>query len=193
VVEWPAGWERTPRRRDSRFGKHSLAVRVSALMAEVRRMGGTNLRIDHDLQTYSKSGVEVPYANQPQPDDPGVVVYFTLSGNRKVCWPCDRWRRVEDNLWAIVKSLEAKRGLERWGAVSMDREYEGYLQLPESTANQRVDAHTALGIAKDAPWATIRAAWRAWAKEHHPDRGGDHDRFTAMNSAVQRILEVERP
>lgn len=151
-------------------------------------MGGSDLRIDHDLETYERGGVERPYANQAMPDDRGVVVYFTLPGGRKVCWPCDRWQRPEDNLWAIVKSLEAKRGLERWGAVSMDREYEGYLHLPASAGEGAGDAFAALGIAPDAPRATVKAAWRAWAKEHHPDRGGDHDRFTDMNTAVQAIL-----
>ena len=50
-----------------------------------------------------------PYSNRRAPEDVGVAVYFTLEG-RPYVLPCDKWERVADNLAAIAKHVEAKRG-----------------------------------------------------------------------------------
>ncbi len=49
-----------------------------------------------------------------KPDDRGVAVYFTHL-RRSMCFTCDKWDQVEDNLYAIVKTIETLRGIERWG------------------------------------------------------------------------------
>ena len=42
----------------------------------------------------------------------------------------------------------------------------------------RGDAHyVALGIGRDATAAEIKSAYRAAAREHHPDKGGDAEEF----------------
>ena len=57
-------------------------------------------------------------------------VYFTRNG-RQLCIPCDRYLTVADNLRAVALSIEAIRGLERWGGMSMmDRAFTGFAQLP---------------------------------------------------------------
>lgn len=45
------------------------------------------------------------------------------------------------------------------------------------------DAYTLLGVARTADSAAIRAAWRAAARTHHPDRGGDPGAFAAAKTA----------
>lgn len=37
--------------------------------------------------------------------------------------------------------------------------------------------YSVLGISRDAPDAVVEAAYRALAKEKHPDNGGDPDEF----------------
>jgi hypothetical protein len=46
-------------------------------------------------------------------DDVGVAVYFSYR-NQQRCFACDRWNRIQDNMQAISKTIEALRGIERW-------------------------------------------------------------------------------
>jgi len=67
-----------------------------------------------------------PYSDRSQPADTGVAVYFDLKG-RQVSLACDKWNRVEDNVWAIAKHVEALRGQERWGVGSIEQAFRGYM------------------------------------------------------------------
>jgi len=40
----------------------------------------------------------------------------------------------------------------------------------QAAAGERIDPYQVLGVSRDADVATIKAAWRALAKENHPDR-----------------------
>ncbi|MBL8237297.1 MAG: hypothetical protein JNM66_07760 [Bryobacterales bacterium] len=79
-------------------------------MDEIRKLGGKQIVISSNLELRLDG---LPRAAQRTPADQGVAVYFTLNG-RSQCFPCDRWSTIEHNLWAIAKSIEALRGLERW-------------------------------------------------------------------------------
>jgi curved DNA-binding protein CbpA len=50
-----------------------------------------------------------------------------------------------------------------------------------------LDPYRALGLRRDATDAEVKAAHRRLAKRHHPDAGGDHDRFLRVQEAY-RIL-----
>ena len=60
----------------------------------------------------------LPYSNQTPPADKGVAVYFTHK-KQAMCFACDRWDRVQDNIYAIAMTIQALRGIERWGSGSM--------------------------------------------------------------------------
>ena len=47
-----------------------------------------------------------------------------------------------------------------------------------------------LGISPSAPWEDVERAYRAKAKVHHPDRGGDEDAMRALNEAYHRIKKL---
>ena len=64
-----------------------------------------------------------------QPEDRGAAVYFVLDGAHLVL-ACDRWDKVEDNLYAIVRELEANRSRVQWGVVSMQRAFACYSTRP---------------------------------------------------------------
>ena len=36
---------------------------------------------------------------------------------------------------------------------------------------------------------TLTRAFRKLARKHHPDKGGDHDKFVEINDAYQALLE----
>ena len=50
--------------------------------------------------------------------------------------------------------------------------------------------YRALGISPGASQEEIQAAFRRLAKQHHPDAGGDAERFQAVADAYSRLREV---
>jgi hypothetical protein len=44
-----------------------------------------------------------------------------------MCLACDRWDKVQDNIYAIAMTIEPLRGIERWGSGSM---VEQFAQMP---------------------------------------------------------------
>lgn len=49
-----------------------------------------------------------------------------------------------------------------------------------------------LGLEPDATEDQIKARWRELASEHHPDRGGDNDKFVEYSIAYKKCLEIAR-
>jgi len=124
----------------------------------------------------------LPYANRRPPADPGAAVYFQLKKRRTVL-ACDKWDRVEDNLWAIAKHVEALRGQERWGVGSVERAFAGYAALPAPGESAAATWYKVLGVAHDAPFEVVRDAYREQARKHHPDNGGNTDAMARVNAA----------
>src|SRR5919109_430186 len=54
----------------------------------------------------------------------------------------------------------------------------------------RRDPHDVLGVPRDAGQATIKAAWRRLAREHHPDLTRDDP--AAAERATRRMAEINR-
>jgi hypothetical protein len=166
---------------------------VALIEKEVRQVKATDLRIDTDI-IYRKDKPHIPRADGGNPEDPGVVVRFTLPGGRKVALPCDRFHRVQDNLRAIALTMERKRMATLYGVATTEAEYAGYAALPAGTPGFP-PASQVLGIHEDASPRLWKAAFRAWVLENHPDRrpGADEHLFDHVKKAVDRKLVVEAP
>jgi len=179
-LSWPFGWERTsPSNRErSRFDRHSIIQGARALDKEIGLMNGDNYIISTNIKIRSDG---LPYSNQSTPDDPGVAVYFDWK-DKPIVFACDKWWTVEDNLWAIVKHIEALRGQERWGVGSLDQAFAGYAALPAPSENW----WDILGVSQRASNEEIEQAYRNLAKIYHPDRpGGSHDMMSHINQAYE--------
>ncbi len=49
---------------------------------------------------------------------------------------CDKWDRIEHNIWASYLSIEAIRGLDRWGGSEfLDGLFSGFKALPSGEVN----------------------------------------------------------
>jgi len=219
TLAWPVGWPRTPKherergrfhggRNDQGWGTRDLTVNnsINRVQIEVGRMGGTSLRIDTDMPTRNDG---MPYSQARTPDDPGVVVSFRLPGGRPIVFPCDRFEKVAQNLAAIAATIAAKRAIERYGVTTLDREFEGYAALPSgdpvadsiAAGNMRAqaripdhdgfDPYAVLEVTAGASPEVIRAAYKAQAMKHHPDRGGDPAKMADVNRAM-KILEARQ-
>jgi DnaJ-domain-containing protein 1 len=190
---WPFGQKRTDARarKHARFStrgyigprrKHSVHESARELEAEIRRMGGREMIISSNLRVKVNG---LPYSSQKQPDDPGVAVYFKWN-KRDLVFACDAWLTVEDNLWAIVKHIEALRGQERWGVGSLDQAFAGYMALPDPVTRKWWEV---LGVPSDSDDATIKSAYFRLAKIHHPDAGGDPVLFDQVQKAYDLAIQ----
>lgn len=52
---------------------------------------------------------------------------------------------------------------------------------------QETNPHELLYVLDDAPFEVIKAAYRALAQLHHPDKGGDQASFRAIKAAFEEI------
>ena len=193
-LAWPAGWKRTnnPERSNfhSKSGKYSKQPRSVAkardeVLLQLERIVATSAVISTNIQT-TLAGV--PYSNRAEPEDRGAAVYFVTQGKEQ-CIPCDKWDRVADNLWAIAKTLDALRGIERWGAKEMvDAAFRGFEALPapgQIHLGQRKPWHEVLQVSPDADKEIIQVAYRRLARKYHPDnqQTGDENKFHEIEKA----------
>lgn len=188
-LQWPPAWPRTKRPESARFDT-SFGIARNRLLDELRLLGATDVIISSNIEL-RRDGL--PYSNQRQPDDPAIAVYFKLNGENQ-CVPCDKWTRTEDNLQAIRKTIEALRGLERWGAKEMvNAAFRGFKALPESII---MSEHTArawwevLEVSQTANPDVIRAAYKAQLHYKHPDKGGNQWKFEELQKAFKEAMSV---
>ena len=134
----------------------------------------------------------IPYANQPEPTDSGVSVYFERKGKQMV-FACDRWTKVKDNIRAIEKTIEAMRGIERWGASDMlERAFSAFEALPAPGQTAKRTWWQILGVSETATKDEINAAYREKAKSSHPDSGGSDDDMSELNVARAAGLKARK-
>ena len=55
-----------------------------------------------------------------------------------------------------------------------------------------MDPWKTLGVARGASEAEVRAAFRHWVWETHPDRGGDASRFRPVVEAYRWLVDLDR-
>ena len=84
-------------------------------------------------------------------------------------------------LWSVVvRALRELRG--------------DYVPEQPRPSNEDVEVcYRLLGLSPSARWEEIERAYRAKAKIHHPDRGGDEDAMRALNEAYNRIKQLKKP
>ena len=52
--------------------------------------------------------------------------------------------------------------------------------------------YSVLGVSKNAETAEIRTAYKQLAKEHHPDKGGDPEKFKELSEAHEVLSDDAR-
>ncbi len=180
-LTWPIGRPRARSREHARF-KTALGAAIQNVHREVALLGGVQLVISSNL-LLRRDGL--PSARSGYIGDVGVAVYFELK-KKPMCFACDRWDAVQDNMQAIAKTIEALRGIERWGSGSMvEQAFTGFLALPAPEQPWQT-----LGLSTSNPTRDeVEQAHRRLAMKHHPDRGDTTDAMGRINAARDALLE----
>lgn len=120
-----------------------------------------------------------------KPTHPGVILTIETRKLGTLIYETDRfsgWGSQAGwhaNLRAIALGMEALRKVDRYGIASQGQQYAGYRELgsgtPMPAAKMTLDQAQRL--------LAEHGGFRAAAKEHHPDAGGDPDLF-------RRIVEA---
>lgn len=129
-----------------------------------------------------------PIASAMEPKDPGVAVYFRLK-DKPMAFACDRYVYVYENIQAIAKTIEALRGIERWGASDMmERAFTGFKALTDGPSD---DWREILGLEpfEIVTKKMVESRHRELVKQHHPDMGGDRHTFERVMRARERALD----
>lgn len=180
-LQWPPGRGRNYNPKNSQF-KTSLSDASASLYGELSRLGATNIVLSSNMK-YREDGL--PYSRQPNIEDTGVAVYFSYKGSQ-MCFACDQYILLKDNVQAIRKTIEAIRGIERWGSSDMMQQaFRGFEQLP-APGN---DHWNVLKISKTRNKQEIDRAYRTLCKIHHPDNGGSSEEFAKLVDAHKSALE----
>lgn len=207
-LQWPEGWQRTKAvlRARSRFGfrgQVGFSAACKDLLVELQRLGAANVVLTSDLPLRIDG---LPYSNG-RAEDPGIAVWFVLADDRgrmqERVFACDKWLTHAENMVAIARSVEALRGLDRWGAGDVvTRAFAGFNALPAGSS----DEYVVPPPPRKRPWREVlgepwpelddeellvlaKARHRKLIARHHPDVGGEHERAAELNAALD---EAER-
>jgi hypothetical protein len=135
-----------------------------------------------------------PYANQPEPDDPGVVVRWTMDGDQYAV-ACDEYSRARDNLRTVGLYIREKRKMETRPVMTGESEFANARLPPADDENAVVAGpaseppHEVLGVTPDAEDAAVEGAARRLKAKHHPDAGGDREQFQRIVKAEKAMLD----
>lgn len=162
-LSWPVSWKRATYRESSIFGERSVERCTREILYQLRLLGvgDFNVIISANIPL-RRDGL--PRSDFRQPLDPGVAIYFKLK-NRPCVLACDKWRKVEDNLWAIAKDIEAQRGRIRWGVGSVEQAFAGYTALPAPGESGAATWWAVLGVPHNATFEVTRDAYRDQARK----------------------------
>jgi hypothetical protein len=179
-LAWPFGRPRSRGTRQSLFKTgHERAVQF--VLHEILLLGGRSAIISTNIPLRNDG---LPYANHRKPDDRAVAVYFTYK-QKQMCFACDKWDQVHDNVYAVGKTIEALRGIERWGTGDMvEQAFTGFTVLPSPKS-----PHEILGVRTGATPEEIEAAYREKAKLAHSSVGGGDTQLTELNVARDKLRE----
>ena len=183
-LHWPDGWPRTLYPEGSSF-KTRFSTARDNLVRELRLMGAQYVVVSTNVPL---RGDGLPYANFKTPDDLGVAVYFQYE-TKSMTFACDRWNTVADNIQAIRKTIEALRGIERWGASDMmERAFSGFQAL---TSPESMEWWEVLSVSRSSSLGEIKKNYKDMVRIYHPDNGSAPD-VEMMKRINRAISDAER-
>src|SRR5262245_49297761 len=186
---WPVGWRKTPphmRRSGGRFTSGGLPVTFEIarkrLLSALYWLGARDIVLTHD----DPSAWRAPSV--------GIAVYFTLNGKPFVI-PQDVFETVAANCRSAGIVVESMATIKRHGGgAMMAKAFDGFAALPpppSSLPAQKRSRSWREVLDLDDVFVdreTIEAAFRARAKERHPDAGGTNELMSELNAARAQAL-----
>ena len=202
-LEWPLGWRRAKSRRHGQFsmqridyGTDGAGRRTTNKRQTSINMAEATERLEDQLTKLGaknpvlSTNVSLSLTGRPRgdesPADAGAALYFGFRGKATVL-ACDTYYRVADNIAALAAHIDALRRIERYGVGTIEQALAGYKALPADTA---ADWRAVFGFAKGSRPTIdqLQEAYRAAARQRHPDAGGTDVEMAHVNRARDYAL-----
>jgi len=187
---WPEGQPRAKYRTHAAFKVDFVQAR-DELLHSLGLLGAKTIVLSTNIPIRADG---LPRGGLPEPNDPGVAVYFERKVGKEYSAPlrpfviaCDVFSKVRWNLRAVGGTVEALRAIQRYGATSMlEQAFTGFAALPPKGYEK--PWWEVLGVTAGATDDDVRRAYRELAGIHHPDKGGDQTRMAEINRACAEGL-----
>jgi DnaJ-domain-containing protein 1 len=167
--------------------KRRFSAKPTTIQRELRlvieRMGATSLHINQDVFN-------------------GTAEIVFDRGGRRYVFRCEKYEDVLDNLRAAQLTISYLwRALEEYGVTSNESDLErsfaqfflGFEAAPDDTALLLASGHRewweVLGVEPGADRQAVVNAYRALAKIHHPDAGGNPEDFKRLRQAYEEAQQ----
>lgn len=167
-----------------------------------RRFAAQETTTYRDLQTTMKklgaTSVRVAPRDLMNPKDIQAEIVFDRGGRRYVV-RCRKWGAWLDNLRAGERTIYYLfRAIDEYGVTTSEQQlgeaftalFAGFEATPDDTVlalgSGKQIWHEVLGIKPGATKVEIISAFRALARTHHPDTGGDADTFKRLRTAYEQ-------
>jgi hypothetical protein len=222
LESWPYGKAKGQR---ASF-KTNYSKTLSQLRSELKRAGARNIVIQSGHRGEDIRFDGLPKVNARSPRFPGVCLIFEkwkpIGGRNEqgqmlgvyetLEFPCATYSHWEDNLRAIVLTLDALRAVARYGVAGTGAEeagkteeakqYAGFARKKIADEGARHDgrqemtpeaAASILAACAEGGWtvqsvlsgkAEMESCFKLAAKRSHPDTGGTENSFVAVSQAV---------
>jgi hypothetical protein len=190
IDKWPGKITPPQKRQRARF-KAQWGSTMELLESELRHLGAGT---DDVLLLMAISEADITLSGRPRasarPEHPGIVLVIQTKKYGTLKFPCDTFDNYADNIRAVALGLNHLRTLDRYG-----EQYTGWKQLPEPATGREEAARIlsqmtefSAGEILTDPDVAKRALREAQHKAH-PDTGGSHDLFVAVQRAWQALSQ----
>lgn len=192
IVTWPGVM--TKRRVVSNFSA-LLRNTLTLMHTELRQIKARDVVMQIALEERQFRQDGYPRAGA-DPEHPGIILSMNTPDGA-LSFPCDSFVHWEDNLRAIVLTMEKLRAIKRYGVATNGEQYAGWKALdaprPEPAAfSTRDEAEHYLYQASklgDPRIQPLGVVIRAAKRNAHPDTGGSTDLFRRVIAAEQFLKE----
>lgn len=194
---WPGAVTPAEARRSDKQFKATPGATLAELEEELARQRARDAFLEVDVRSARDVRNDGRLRSDAVLNSPGVVLYFTEPHAGDLRFACDRYKRWDHNVRAILLTLQALRAVDRWGAVQDGQQFTGFRALPSgiglgmgsSAAVEIFETATGEKAEPRTPERLIELYRRARAR-WHPDRPeGDRARFDQVQAAA-RVLGV---
>jgi hypothetical protein len=193
---WPAGKPQTPGhdRRTNQLFKTSFADARDECFREIHRLGGSDPVVSTNVPLKRDGRPQAVEWGKAIAGHPGVAIYFKRKG-KELCFACDCWNHVQDNMHAVTLTIAALRGIARWGTGDMmEAAFAGFRAIPEKTSG--LDPWEVLGLDRNIKLTEdlVKSAFRLCAKDAHPDNQetGSAEKWAQLREAHDLLMATLR-
>lgn len=191
-LHWPEGVARTRHPIRARFKPRTYLAARKLLLAEMRRLKTVGVVLSANVPLKLNGD---PYAGTHRDIDAGVAVHFIRRGKVHAI-ALDKYDDVGANVYALCKSVECLRAIERYGSTQLaDQAFSAFAALPPAGGDRTVTRHwrevlgVPDGIDKSDQLLIAKSRFRDITKAEHPDKGGDPEKVLEAKGALSRAEE----